>query len=303
MATLDRMQILLADDGSQHSQASLALLRDLELPRESQVTVLGVFSPRQVDTHETLRAALERTKASLLEKGCQATAECILGYPAEKVIEYADRLHPDLIVMGAKGLRATLGILLGGVAQTVVEYANWPVLVVRAPYGGLHKTLLVVDGSIYSQRAVEYLAHFPLPAGVELLVCHVLPPLVPPMLAVQSQAVSAAGIEMIAALPDTMQEEPAVWQEEEERQGQAILKQALDTLQAAGLKAETFLLRGDAATEIIEYVKAHGVDLIVAGSRGLSQVRGWLLGSVSRKLIHYASCSVLVVKHHQNGTH
>ena len=47
--------------------------------------------------------------------------------------------------MGAKGLRATLGILLGGVAQTVVEYANWPVLVVRAPFEGLHKVLLVSE--------------------------------------------------------------------------------------------------------------------------------------------------------------
>jgi nucleotide-binding universal stress UspA family protein len=300
MTTSDRTQILLADDGSQHSLASLALLRDLELPPECHITILGVFGPRQVDIHEVLRSALERSKSFLMEKGYQATAECVLGYPAEKVIEYADRLRPDLIVMGAKGLRATLGILLGGVAQTVVEYANWPVLVVRAPFEGLHKVLLVIDGSANSQRAVEYLAHFPLPVGVELLVSHVLPPLVSPILAVQSQAVSATGIEMIAVLPESMQEEPALWQKEEERQGEAILKQAIETLQAAGLKAEPVLLRGDAATEIIEYVKARGIDLIVAGSRGLSQVRGWLLGSVSRKLIHYASCSVLVVKHHQN---
>ena len=56
------------------------------------------------------------------------------------------------------------------------------------------------------------------------------------------------------------------------------------------------LVRGDAATEIIDYAKERKVDLIVAGSRGLSQVRGWLLGSVSRKLVHYAPCSVLIVK-------
>ncbi len=302
MITPSRMQILLADDGSQHSLASVALLRDLRLPPESQITILGVFSPRQVENHEILRSALEQSKSVLISTGYQATAECILGYPAEKVIEYADRIQPDLIVMGAKGLRATLGILLGGVAQTVVEYANWPVLVVRAPYTGLRKVLLVVDGSPYSQRAVEYVAHFPLPKEVELQVGYVLPPLVSPMLAVQSQAVSASGIEMIATLPESMREEPALWQKEEERRGEEVLKQALDILQSAGRQAITVTLRGDAATEIIEYVRVHGIDLIVAGSRGLSQVKGWLLGSVSRKLIHYASCSVLIVKSLQSGT-
>jgi nucleotide-binding universal stress UspA family protein len=43
-------------------------------------------------------------------------------------------------------------------------------------------------------------------------------------------------------------------------------------------------------------VKQNQIDLIVAGSRGLSRVRSWLLGSVSRKLVHYSGCSVLIVR-------
>jgi nucleotide-binding universal stress UspA family protein len=34
----------------------------------------------------------------------------------------------------------------------------------------------------------------------------------------------------------------------------------------------------------------------VAGSRGLSNFKGLWVGSVSRKLVHYSNCSVLVVK-------
>ncbi len=56
------------------------------------------------------------------------------------------------------------------------------------------------------------------------------------------------------------------------------------------------MLRGDAAKEIIEYAKDNNINLIVSGSRGLSQFKGWLLGSVSRKLVHYSECSVLIVK-------
>ena len=60
--------------------------------------------------------------------------------------------------------------------------------------------------------------------------------------------------------------------------------------------AQSAMPRGDAATEILDYIKENDIDLVVCGSRGLSQVTGWLLGSVSRKLVHYADCSVMIVK-------
>jgi nucleotide-binding universal stress UspA family protein len=69
-----------------------------------------------------------------------------------------------------------------------------------------------------------------------------------------------------------------------------------EILATSQLKLKTVLKSGDAATEIIEYVKKNKIDLIVAGSRGLSRVRSWLLGSVSRKLVHYSGCSVLTVR-------
>jgi nucleotide-binding universal stress UspA family protein len=55
-------------------------------------------------------------------------------------------------------------------------------------------------------------------------------------------------------------------------------------------------LRGDAAEEIINFVREQRISLIVAGSNGLGPVRAWLLGSVSRKLVHYSERSVLIVR-------
>jgi len=69
-----------------------------------------------------------------------------------------------------------------------------------------------------------------------------------------------------------------------------------EILATSQLKLKTVLKGGDAGTEIIEYVKKNKIDLIVAASRGLSRVRSWLLGSVSRKLVHYSGCSVLTVR-------
>ena len=82
----------------------------------------------------------------------------------------------------------------------------------------------------------------------------------------------------------------------EEREGEKVLARALNLLQKQGLESTPVLVRGDAATEIIEYSDDEAIDLIVAGSRGLSSFQGWLMGSVSRKLVHYANCSVLIVK-------
>jgi nucleotide-binding universal stress UspA family protein len=81
-----------------------------------------------------------------------------------------------------------------------------------------------------------------------------------------------------------------------DRAGQTILDDANHILLSQGIQAKKLLLQGDAATEIIQYTSDTQIDLIIAGSRGLSPVQSWLLGSVSRKLVHYAGCSVLLVK-------
>ena len=84
--------------------------------------------------------------------------------------------------------------------------------------------------------------------------------------------------------------------EEEEHHGNALLAESVETLGDYGIEAKSVLLRGDAATEIIEYANQNEIGLIVAGSRGLSRMRRLLLGSLSRKLVHYAGCSVMIVK-------
>jgi len=105
------------------------------------------------------------------------------------------------------------------------------------------------------------------------------------------------GTEPVPAMPiSRLTEETQAWKQEEEREGFALLEDCVELLKSYHIEAEGILKRGDAATEIIDYAKRRKVDLIVAGSRGLSQLRSWLLGSVSRKLIHYAGCSILVVR-------
>lgn len=108
--------------------------------------------------------------------------EFLLGYPSAKILEYADEHKLNLVVMGAKGLRNAFGIPLGGVAMHLLEDGRFPVLIVRAPYKGLNKVLLVVDGSPCSNVACNHLGAFPLPRDAEVMVMNVVPPRIPPMI-------------------------------------------------------------------------------------------------------------------------
>lgn len=298
--TTTSLRILMGFDGSAHAHAALRLLRDLCAnqpgPPISSLTLLAVFTPLMAGDQGPLRDALANAHDSLKDMCFQVTSDFVLGYPAEKIIEYSEQQHPDLIVVGAQGLRAALGILLGGVAQQIVEYACCPVLIVRAPYTGLRRVLLATDGSQPSQQATDYLARFPLPPATNIHILHVLPPLpLPPSAEFYSRTYPLAP-EVLPVYPRQQSAEELAWQKEEEKQGRAILQQASQIFKDLGREVETSLLRGDAAKEIISYAKEKQIDLIVSGSRGLNPFKGWLLGSVSRKLVHYSGCSVLIVK-------
>ena len=285
----EHFKILLGDDRSEHALAAVAMLEDLPFASGTDITVFRAFAPTQSTDVILMEDALNQTCNRLRRKGMHAKPELVLGFPTGKFLKYAEEQKPDLIIIGAKGLRATVGILVGGVTQQVVEYAPCPVLVVRAPYNGLRSVMLVTDGSASSQQAVQFLGRLPLPVGARLWVMHVLPPPPIPMMILET---------IMGKVPIAFRDsgEAAALKAKEEKEGQALVDSTLEALQAMGKPTEGILKRGDAATEIMAVVKDKNIDLLITGSRGLSPIRGWMMGSVSRKLIHYSGCSVLMVR-------
>lgn len=61
-------------------------------------------------------------------------------------------------------------------------------------------------------------------------------------------------------------------------------------------KLHTVLARGAVASTIVRQARRLKADLILIGSRGLSDIKGFLLGSISRQVVSAAPCSVLVVR-------
>lgn len=325
-ATKSPFNILVAYDGSEEAKASVALVADrfksCADAQSCRLSLMTVLPTQYFGQHESLEESLTRQREAVLTLGIPAEVVLKTGNPAPSLLFHASEIGANLIVMGARGLRSTLGILLGGVAQQVVEHAEIPVLIVRAPYAGIRRALIVVDGSASSRKAVEYLAPectadrlpshrrihgAPMEAGengpkrdrcswlsedCQITALHVMQPDLSPEMAARAWTL---GPEILYPAP-LSPADIAEMQRREEVQARTLLQEVETVLTSAGLETRTMLKRGDAASEILETARAQKADLIVCGSRGLNPIAGWLLGSVSRKLVHYAPCSVLVVK-------
>jgi nucleotide-binding universal stress UspA family protein len=77
--------------------------------------------------------------------------------------------------------------------------------------------------------------------------------------------------------------------------GQALLDEALQELSNTRLDVREELQEGPEAESILNIAKNCQADLIVMGTRGLGTLKGLLVGSISRKVMHHSSCPVMVV--------
>jgi nucleotide-binding universal stress UspA family protein len=137
------------------------------------------------------------------------------------------------------------------------------------------KILVPVDGSENSRRALAQAASMS-GAGSSITLLYVIE--VPPTVYVASQKL--------------LDEVKAKFREESAR----VLDQYRALAQKSKAAVDTVALEGDAAQSIIDYAQKGRFDMIVMGSRGMGKLKGMVLGSVSRKVLHHAKCPVLIVK-------
>ena len=76
-------------------------------------------------------ALLEAAAAAYLPPGCPRQFHVTVGDPYEKLIEVAQEIKPDLIVMSTHGRGGVAHLVIGSVAEKMVRYAPCPVFVVR----------------------------------------------------------------------------------------------------------------------------------------------------------------------------
>jgi nucleotide-binding universal stress UspA family protein len=77
---------------------------------------------------------------------------------------------------------------------------------------------------------------------------------------------------------------------------ESVLNRAARVASSKGVDVETHAREGQPADVIIEIANQKQADLIVVGSRGLTGIQRYLMGSVSSKVSEHAPCSVMIVR-------
>ena len=138
---------------------------------------------------------------------------------------------------------------------------------------------MAVDGSPFAERALACAIDLSKKYHARLLITHVV------LRRFYAVTPSEAGV-----LATT------VFVKEMESEGKKIIAKSEEVAKAADTEYECKLVQGVPADEIVKIAQAEKVDLIVIGSRGLTEVRAFLLGSVSDKVSHHSKCPILIVK-------
>lgn len=116
---------------AQHAKASLTLLHVLEPVSYGLDFTLGQSQARRVEA-ETWTKRLEELVSSIQRPTMQVASQLRGGVPADSILDSAQTLPCDLIVMGTHGRRGVSHTVSGSVAEAVLRKARCPVIAVRS---------------------------------------------------------------------------------------------------------------------------------------------------------------------------
>jgi nucleotide-binding universal stress UspA family protein len=151
------------------------------------------------------------------------------------------------------------------------------------------RILLATDGSASSEQARALVAAVPWPAGSAIRIVSVVP--------------NGANIAMDWSPDHPNVQEIDRYRDPLVRSRAVALADAEADLSLAhpDVLVERFLLRGRAASLIVQEARDFNADLIVVGNRGHGSIESMLLGSVSAEVVNHAPCAVLVARSPELG--
>ena len=282
-------KILVPVDGSHSCLHAKMLASSIASEFESKVTVVHVVShefmhPELKAQYRLPHSILHKIDEAYLQAGKKiirnaeelfreagiAVDARLVSYedPAEFILQLVKNEGYDLVVIGNRAETQSERYSLGSVTEKVARHAECPVLIVKKK-PKVEKILTAVDGSKHADKALEYTVHLVKNYSANLALVHVE----------EDKLIRIGGPQVVDCVGTV---------------GECILKDASNKVH--GISFNRMLEYGSPAEVIIKVAKKADVDIIVVGSRGLSSVRRFLLGSVSDDISMHARSSVLVVR-------
>jgi nucleotide-binding universal stress UspA family protein/uncharacterized membrane protein YfcA len=268
-------RFLAASDGSEYSAAAVREAIGMALKCGAQLNVMSLVATGV--EHAALGEAvlkqemdmaqehLDGIREQALATGVACETHLIHGQTVDReIVELAERLNVDLIVMGRRGRRGLARMMLGHATAQVIGMAHCNVMVIpRAAHVEGRHIVLATDGSRFADAAA--------------------------ITAVGMASFCKARVAVVSVMstgsgPDNRAE------------AEQVVQRVVDHMRGAGIDAEGMVLEGRPDEMIIAVAKERNADLIVTGSHGRTGLERILLGSTTERILNDASCAVLVVK-------
>jgi nucleotide-binding universal stress UspA family protein len=147
------MKILLATDGTKHSDCAIKMVDKFNLSDGDEIKIVSVVDmalPLSIDVYagylpttadleksaqenagKILESASEKIRQSMGDKNVFVSTEVLLGSPESRIVETAEEMGANLIIVGSHGYNRWERLLLGSVSDSVIHHAPCSVLVVR----------------------------------------------------------------------------------------------------------------------------------------------------------------------------
>jgi len=218
---------------------------------------------------------------------------------AQGIDHYATEHHCDQIVMGTRGTSALRGFVMGSVATRVIQLTDLPVTLVTescrthgtltddaadaglsshgSDKGSPWRTLVAVDGSKNSERAVEHVIR-EVRAGAKRSIV---------LLNVQTPYPAGGAWDQLSA-----EELAKAYQED----GDSRLRVARDRLDIARIPYLSKVSLGAPAAVIAKTSTEMACHQIVMGTRGMGTSGNLFMGSIAVKVVHLVDIPVTLVK-------
>lgn len=265
------MKVLVAIDNRPSAQATLDALVKMSWYEGTDIVLVTVLPSHSESEATAYYEDLENVALEVrnLLRHCNVSFFARHGDPKDVIMDLAQQVGADLILMGSNCKNSMERTIIGSVSQAILNSSQCPVLIAKTPccYAqteepSFKNILLPIDNSVFSVAAVRWLANFRWKADTKLVV--------------------------LAAVEDDT---------DRDQVHNSLNNRARELAKYFNNgNILTEIVRGEPQQVIIDVAHRYHSDLIVMGSHGHTGFKKLILGSVSQAVSHRAPCAVAIVR-------